>query len=329
MRLFFKKILIFLLAVLLVSFVTDYLISEGLRTSDRYAQGETYIWNQILEGDISEDIYIYGSSRAWVHFDPALIEDSLGMTAYNFGIDGHFFWFQHLRHKLLLKNNPKPKFILLSLDVFTLTKYEDIYALNINDDFYNSKQFSPFILNAEIRQYTSKYKGFSWLDYNLPLYRYYGKTEDLREAIRDKSRPFGDSNFRRKGYRAVGRTWTVDFEKAKSKMVHYEVIKHQPYVDLMNQFLKECRELDIKVIMIYSPEYIEGQEFVKNRVELMNTYTKISKTHQIPFLDYSRDSLCYDQSLFYNSQHLNAKGSKLFSEKLGNDLKEYIFDKSN
>ncbi|OUR93398.1 hypothetical protein A9Q87_05495 [Flavobacteriales bacterium 34_180_T64] len=329
MRLFFKKILFFFVPILLMSLVIDYLISVGLRTSDRYAQGETFIWNQILEGDISEDLYIYGSSRAWVHFDPTVIQDSLKISAYNFGIDGHFFWFQHLRHKLLLKNNPKPKVILLSVDVFTLSKYEDIFAINPNDDFYNSKQFSPFILNQEIRQYTSEYKGFSWLDYNMPLFRYYGRTEDVKEALRDKSRPFSDSSFRRKGYRAVGRTWTVDFEKAKSKMEYYEVFKHQPYVDLMHQFLKECTELDIKVIMIYSPEYIEGQEFVKNRDELMNTYTAISNKHRIPFLNYSSDSLCYDQSLFYNSQHLNAKGSKLFSEKLANDLKEYILDKAN
>lgn len=327
MKLFIKKFLLYLLAILPLSIFFDYLISNGLKSSDYYAQGETFIWNEILEGNITEDIYIYGSSRAWVHFDPEIIEDSLKMNAYNFGIDGHFIWLQYLRHKLLLENNPKPKIIILSVDVFTLTKYEDIFALNTEVDFYNSQQFLPFIYNKDIREYTSKFKGFTYFDYNLPLFRYYGKTEDILESFRNKSKAYNESVFRNKGYRAVNRIWTTDFKIAKSKMAYYEVKKHQPYVDLMNKFLEECKDLDIKVVMVYTPEYIEGQEFIKNRSDLINTYENIAKEHKIIFLDYSNDKLCYNQNLFYNSQHLNAMGSKLFSEKFASDLKQIkLFD---
>ena len=91
---FFKNIIWFFLPLLLVSVLLDWYISDQLKKSDYYAHGETYIWNKIVEGEIEDDIYIYGSSRAWVHINPFILQDTLGMTAYNFGIDGHFLWFQ-------------------------------------------------------------------------------------------------------------------------------------------------------------------------------------------------------------------------------------------
>lgn len=329
MKLFVKRFLLFVIAILPICVALDFMISNGLKSSDYFAQGETFIWNEILEGKISEDIYIYGSSRAWVHFDPEIIEDSLNMSVYNFGIDGHFIWLQYLRHKLLIENNPKPKLIVLSVDIFTLTKYEDIFTLNSEENFYNSHQFLPFIYNKDIREYTSEYPGFNCLDYYLPLFRYYGRTKDIGEAFRNKDNTYKDSVFRRKGYRAVPRTWTADFKKAKSKMAYYEVNTYEPYKDLMHQFLEECKQLDIKVVMVYAPEYIEGQEFVRNRSELISTYESIAEIHQITFLDYSNDELCYNKSLFYNSQHLNAKGSRLFSEEFASNLKKMKLFETN
>ncbi|GAA0747898.1 hypothetical protein [Gaetbulibacter jejuensis] len=320
MKLFIKRFLLFVIVILPICVALDFLISNGLKSSDYYAQGETFIWNEIVEGRISEDIYIYGSSRAWVHFDPEIIKDSLSMSAYNFGIDGHNFWFQHLRHKLLIENNPKPKLIVLSVDMFGFTKYKG---------FYNSRQFLPFIYNKDIRKYTSEYPGFNCLDYYLPLFRYYGRTKDIGEAFRSKDNTYKDSVFRRKGYRAEHRTWTADFNKAKSKMAYYEVNTYEPYKDLMHQFLEECKKLDIKVVMVYAPEYIEGQEFVRNRSELISTYESIAEIHQITFLDYSNDELCYNKSLFYNSQHLNAKGSRLFSEEFASNLKKMKLFETN
>jgi hypothetical protein len=38
------------------------------------------------------------------------------------------------------------------------------------------------------------------------------------------------------------------------------------------------------------------------------------------FLDYSSDTICNNKKLFYNSQHLNSKGSEIFTKKLAKDL---------
>ena len=95
---------------------------------------------------------IYGSSRAWLHIDPEIIEDSLDLTSYNFGIDGHNFRLQYLRHLEYLRKNNKPHIILHSIDIFTL-QYEH--------DLFHMEQFLPFMLwNNNIRKYTSN---IQWL----------------------------------------------------------------------------------------------------------------------------------------------------------------------
>ena len=78
------------------------------------------------------------------------------------------------------------------------------------------------------------------------------------------------------------------------------------------------------MIFVYTPEHIEGQHFVSNRAEIMAFYKKIADKYNIPFIDYSADSMCYNKDYFYNSEHLNLKGANMFSQKLASDLKKII-----
>ena len=151
-------------------FIADYFISNNHKKNHKYP-GEIEVWNDIYAGNINSEIAIYGSSRAWVHIDPSILEDSLNLKAYNFGIDGHNFWLQYLRHKEYLKYNNAPKIILLSVDVFSLQKRKDLYELN---------QFLPFMLwNKNIIKFTSSYNGFTYKDYYFPLLRYKGKIRKI------------------------------------------------------------------------------------------------------------------------------------------------------
>lgn len=319
MYLLLKKIVLFSLPLIILSFLFDYLISSGLKKSDYFAQGETYIWSEIFNGRVNSELYIYGSSRAWVHFDSQMLEDSLGLNTYNFGIDGHNFWLQYLRHKMLLKYNSKPKIILLSVGNLSFTE---------TNGFYNSKQFLPFVFDSDIREFTSKYNGFNWIEYHIPLIRYFGKTKDIHEAFRNKEMPYFGELFRKKGFRAVPRIWNTDLKKLKSKINQYEIKVNSSYQDLMDDFIKECMALDIDVIMINSPEYIEGQKFIKNRDEIISFYRKLSSKYELSFLDYSENNICLDRDLFYNSQHLNGNGAKIFTKILIADLKKMKLFKS-
>ena len=156
MKKFLINLLYFIAPIILMSYFLDIFISKNLLKSNFYAQKEYSTWNDLFNKKINSDVVIYGSSRAWVHLSPQIISDNLKVPSYNLGIDGHNFWLQYLRHKLLLKYNTKPKLIIHSLDVFTLQKKKELY---------NSEQFLPYILyNKELEKSILDYEGFKKID---------------------------------------------------------------------------------------------------------------------------------------------------------------------
>ena len=263
------------------------------------------------------DIVVYGSSRAWVHFDSQIMEDELALSTYNLGIDGHNFWLQYLRHQTLLKYNKKPKAIILSVDVFSLQKRSDLYNYN---------QFLPYMLySTDLYRFTNSYNGFNYWDYNIPLLRYNGKIKAINEALKNALYPKNLDLGRKKGFKGIKKVWNTDLEEAKKKSPHYEIALDTPSIGLFENFLEECKEKNIQVIMVYAPEYIEGQSYVINRKEIISYFENYSNIHDIPFIDYSGNVICTKKEYFYNSLHLNKKGAERFTNLLITDIKKYKY----
>jgi hypothetical protein len=283
-----------------------------LKQSHRFF-GELEVWEDIYNERINVDVAIYGSSRAWVHINPQIIEDSVGLSAYNFGIDGHNFWLQYFRHKEYLKYNPKPKAIIVSVDAFSLEK---------RDELFNQYQFLPYMLwNWTLKRYTSSYKGYKQIDYYIPFIRYFGKRSVLPSLPSILSKKRDNSSLRTNGYRGMERQWNADFENAMKTMKDYVVRLDTSSIELFEEFILECKELNIELILVYTPEYIEGQKFIKNKKDIVNIFLKLADKYQILYLDYSNDKICFNRNYFYNSMHLNGEGADLFTKILVNDIK--------
>lgn len=297
-----------------MSYFIEVFISTNLKQSNKFAEKEYSIWNAIFEGNVNSDIVIYGNSRAWVQFDSTMMSDSLHIPTYNLGIDGHNFWLQYLRHTMLLKKNKKPRIIIVSIDMFSLQKRKDLY---------NSEQFLPYMLwNKEIKMATIGYEGFKRVDYELPLIRYYGRTKAIETAFRFFSGHLSNPVCRIRGYQAREESWNTDFDKAKLAMSNYVVKPDKSTLALFERFLDECKLQNIKLIFVNAPEYIEGQKFIKNRVEILAIYRKYSKLNNIPFYDYSNDIISFQKKYFYNTVHMNKTGAELFTAKLIDTLKQ-------
>lgn len=312
MRVFLKKLFLLIISLLLLSFVLDSLFSGILKKSLSYADSEFPVWNDLYNGKINSDIVVYGSSRAWRHIDPTMISDSLHIAAYNLGINGHSFKSQYFRHFLLLKYNMKPKIILQTLDVTTFEK---------NSDLYNPDQYLPYMLNnKEMKLMT--YNGYPSFDYSIPMARYFGKKEAFIEILKLLLRPSGNKPVRIRGYHYNDLTWNNDLLKAQQELGSFEIKSDSAMILLFEKYLKECIQEKLKVVFVYSPEFIEGQKFVSNRSNILTLYYKFSKQYNIPFLDYSNDSMSFHKEYFYNSGHLNKKGSEIFTGKLIDDLRK-------
>jgi hypothetical protein len=319
MKYFIKRVVYFLLPILVILYPLDYFISEKIKKSNEYP-GEFEVMNDIYAGKINCDLAVYGSSRAWVQISPVILENITGWKTYNFGIDGHNFWLQYLRHIEYIKFNSTPKKIIVSVDFVTLQKRKDLYY---------SEQFLPYMLwNTDIYKYTNSYFGFDKIDYFIPLVRYIGKRKQLEFAFKDTYKTIKKkSKYRFRGYAGQDKKWNDDFDNAKLNNKKIKVIIDIKTLELFEKFIKECNSLKIDVILVYAPEYIEGQNFISNRDDIVDVFKKIEKDNKIPFLDYSKDSISYNKNNFYNSTHLNKKGAELFSNKLAEDLKTLKFYK--
>jgi len=114
----------------------------------------------MYNGEINADIIINGNSKAWHHISPKIIDSVIGLNSYNLGIDGYDFMMQKAKFDMYSKYNKTHKIVIQIVGNSTLDK---------RDDLYQNIQFKPYINDPIIREITKKYKGFSFLDYNLPL----------------------------------------------------------------------------------------------------------------------------------------------------------------
>jgi hypothetical protein len=313
MKSFLIKMAILFLPVGILAFPLDYFISQNVSKSNS-CNGEYQVWNDIFKGKVNSDVVIYGSSKAWVDINPHVLEDSLGSTVYNLGIDGHNFWLQYLRHLELLKFNTKPDCIVLSVDMLSLEKKKELY---------NMDQFLPYMLyDKEIHEFTSSYQGFSFYDYYVPMLRYLGKREALVNAFLYSLNIPRSEPMRTRGYMGMETKWNSDFDNARTLFSHYEMKIDSSTVDLFEKFLSECIRMGIKVIIVYSPEYAGNRDFFRDRPEIISLYQSYASEYNLPFLDYSDIPMCQQREYFYNSTHLNKTGSDLFSAILAKDLKQ-------
>ena len=310
MNLFLKRILIFVLPIVLLAYPLDSIFSSYLakQNSLSIANGEYSVWNDIYNGEINAEIAVYGSSRAWVQFNTPMLIDLSSTNSYNFGLDGHNFPIQYLRHLEYLKHNKPPKNIILSVDFLTLQKRKDLY---------NYSQFLPYMLwNSEIYNYTKDYEGFSKIDYKIPLVRYIGEFNTLLKAFL----PNKDKESRIQGYAGRKNQWNDDFLKAQNKTKEKFYKIDSTSISLFNNFLKSCKKSKIRVILVYAPVYYEGFNFIENHQEIVDYFKSTAKKNQLSFLDYTKDSISYDKSLFNNATHLNSDGANRFTKQVYKDM---------
>jgi hypothetical protein len=61
-----------------------------------------------------------------------------------------------------------------------------------------------------------------------------------------------------------------------------------------------------------------------NREQVVRQYAAMAAAHHVAFLNYSESAPSENQSLFYNSQHLNRRGAAAFTTILAADLADVM-----
>ena len=299
MKKFILRTLAFLILATVVMVVLDLCLTSKLNKREL---GPYACWNDIFHHNISADMLIMGSSRAWVHISPAILDSALHINSYNLGQNGSKFDRQYTRYLIYRKHNPKPKVILQTIDFYTLSATTG----------YEHYQYFPYFYDKDIRKLFFPSEPFTLADKTLPFYRY--ANFGVRNLFDDKRLPI-------KGYYASEKIWNTDTVSDDETI---QSIFYPDVIDLFEQFLDETQKECIQVILVHTPIHASFTRHHIDLDEMWDKYNSIASKYNVPILNYQFDTLCENTDYFYNNMHLNREGAEIFTRQLAEDLKGLI-----
>lgn len=293
MKKFLVNVTLFAAILLCIAIAADCHKSRQLRQSkDRMYAG----WNDIYNDTTQYDLVINGSSRAWVQFDPYILDSILHINSYNLGINGRQINSQIVKYHKYCERHGQPRFIVQNIDIFTLGFVNG----------YEREQYFPyFFSDRELLREMDKYEHFSFFEKYVPLYRYIGM----------KPSPYVAEVY--KGYRGNDWIWDgTEFDKQESIPLSAD----ENMIRLFSSFLAKQKIDRTQVILVYSPAYHGIIDKLTEVNRMYSLFDSIARLYDIPVLNYLEAPLCYDTTYFYNAMHLNRIGAELFTTQLAHDI---------
>ena len=296
MKKFAGRTFLFLIGLYVLALIPDTILTLKIKNSVTNKQP----WSNILSGNMNNDLLILGSSRAWVHYSPKIIDSVLHSNSYNLGRNGKKMDISILCYDQYIKYNQKPNVVLC--DIYYMTMCESAPL--------DREQFYPFLLYNDIWKNVHVTHKFRIIDRFLPMAKYFGHLKGYKlytEAINDDYKGYSGKDFEWDGT-----------ELRKIESIPYE--HDSTILTMTERWLNRCQKDSVKVIFVHSPLYFEATNKINDTAAMWTMYRSLSVKYNVPILDYTLDSICFDTTLFYNAQHLNRKGAERFSRILAKDL---------
>lgn len=303
MKKFLYKVCFFAVLV----FIIDAILGKGfelLRSKAR--NGQTYK-NEYICNSCSEDILILGSSRAVHHYDPSIIESTLGMSCYNAGEEGCGIIPAYIRYKLVC-NRKKPKIVL--------------YEVSPAFDYLQDNDYSAYL--GVMRQYTSYKEVYDmttefsdeleWLRLKSNLYCNNSKLVDNMKDVLS-------SPDKHQGYTPL--EGVLNPQKQSTMLPSSE--KAFVSIDTKKMFyvkklIKEIQRDSVKLFFSISPVY-EAHELPSDYGPIL----ELSKKYCIPIINnYWCSNIIGNNKLFYDRTHLNHNGAEYYSKIVAQQLNKWL-----
>ncbi len=307
-----RQLITLVVVTSLLLFIIEQVIQTSLRNETEGTIGKV---NAIITKKIDPELSIWGASTAYTHFNANRISDSLGINAFNMGIDGtNIDQFNGLL-KEHITNSRNSKFIVLALDIHgALTKRKSLYHIHNwihHMDNDNINKCFKSIDNKLILK--SNYIPF----FNLTLY----SKHNFRSVIKNINYQEPTYLFPNKGYLSKAPRKT-NFSKDKLEMINVS-----SDTSVYNKIKENCilaTQKNIKPIIIITPCYKKGLEHLANANKII-TWMKQLENYGVSFYDFSNSNISQDSTLFIDYTHLNNIGAEKLTDKFIQVIKKDFF----
>lgn len=300
MKKFIVKFILFAILVLVLD------VTFGLICGYMYRNakgGTTKALNHLIQ-DCDLDILVMGSSRAHCHYDDKMIEDSLGLSCYNTGVEGNGIIMMYGLYKLM---EHKPRIVLYDVEPsFDIYEYSDDrnntrYISTLK--FYNTEEVRDIIRQIDP---SLAYKNLC------SFYRYNTKFITVAKDY------FVTSPVKSYGYEPAFGEMTKEPVATENKELKIDSTKYH----FFERFINETKKDGVQLFVIASPKY--GYDGVTLR-----PVKDLCKMNDVPFYDYSNEESFQKIELFKEPMHMNKKGAFIYTDSIINMLRVFRLDNKN
>ncbi len=258
------------------------------------------------------DVLILGSSRARHHVVPAILEDSLSVSVFNAGLDGHDFLCAVMLFDLWTRAHPPPKVILLHVDPVSL--------LNYQRELERTIIFSGYFRESDrVRSILLMRGKYEWLKYLSSSYRFNGKVLPIIKNLIMSPDPTSHGYVGLKGSPQSGVRQAVDLTRITTD--EYA----NPFWDLKLSYLAELARYSkvngTRLILFHSPY---PQEDLSTVADWSRRLAALQSSYEgVEFLDLAaraHEIFVGRADLFWDKSHLNSKGAEIFSTLLAAEV---------
>lgn len=262
-------------------------------------KGEDYFYTTKALDKQTADLIVLGSSRARNHYNPEILEDSLGISCYNAGRSGCFLVYQRAQLDLIL-DRYTPKAIILEVTPYDMTKGEG--------DYDRLSGLLPYRHHASWKEVISLKS--PWEPYKCwsAIYPYNSIFLKMVKNLKDRG------EFKANGFQPLTGHW-------KQQISNYDntAALDEHKAEMMRHIIEVCQTKGIKLAMVTSPMYAHAA----HTVTLQRT-ENLCKKYYIPYISFLNDSAYQDNKLFHTTDHLNAIGADKFSSEVAHWLKAIL-----
>ena len=298
MKIFIVKVLLFFALIAVVDILCGYTFGYIVHhAKGGFTHRDTYICDSL-----DSDILLMGSSRCVRHYNPQIIEDSLGLSCYNSGQDGNGIILNYGRIKMINERS-KPKMV-----IYDVNPHFDLYeGFDDHRDLIWLKQHydRDGIADVFIRiDETEHYKMMS------QMYRYNSR---IIELMVDFFHPI--ANARSDGFSP----FVGEMDRSKIRRTRYKSKTRKPIIDpikleYMIKFIDEQK--DCRLFFVVSPIWY-GMDTLQ-----LQPVKEMCRERGIPFIDFSNNpKYVHHDEYFKNGNHMNARGADEFTRDLVANLK--------
>ncbi len=287
-----KKVILKTIIFVLIFLVLDHFL-YGLFTV--LFKKTDYLHNKLIKS--KPEIVFFGNSRLLHGVNPDLIMGETGLTSYNISCDGRGIVYSRGAEVLIISEYQPKMFV--------------VQVMPLSDERSALYSLAPYLYNEKIRELFELYPFHLRAKYILSRAIRYNSL-----LITCLSRLFIDYDTH-KGYKPLIGNSSKDRTRTPGERVSNTFFDSKNGERLLLDFVREAKSNSIDMIFVEMPSL----DSVKTGSYAI--YRKIAQEYGIAFLDSSSiklDRLQLSPGHFWDKNHLNHKGAKVFSAFIGKEI---------